>query len=301
MKTRISVKEFFDEHGLSNIPKEQFNVYKREEFACHTTFLKNNRRDFYKITLIVEGEGILSTANKAIHINGSALTFRNPMIPYSWEPISERQTGYFCLFTDDFINNSLKKDTLIQTPLFQVGANQIYLLDDNQRGFLQEIFKNMSREVNSKYTNKYDLLRNYVQIVMHEALKMTPPTEFYKPTNAGERLTSLFVELLEQQFRIDFADQAIRLKNANEYANHLMVHVNHLNKTLKETTGKTTSELIAARIANEARSLLLSTNWDISEIAYCLGFEHASNFNTFFKRNFGSSPSSFRNATLSIE
>jgi AraC-like DNA-binding protein len=62
------------------------------------------------------------------------------------------------------------------------------------------------------------------------------------------------------------------------------VHINHLNRALKATMGQTTSQLISSRIMQEARILLRHTNWQISEIGYCLGFEEPSHFISFFKK-----------------
>lgn len=299
MKNKVSVGDFFEQHGFSTMQREQFNVYRREEFACHTTFLKNNRRDFYKITLILKGEGTLSTANNGIHLKGNALTFMNPMIPYSWEPISSDQTGYFCLFTEEFIDLSLKNKQLMHAPLFEVGANQIFELTEEQTTYLKNIFENMLHETRSDYSHKYDLLRNYVQIILHEALKMSPPKSYYRLSNATERLTLLFNALMDQQYRIDFPYQQITLKTAKDYAAQLMVDVNHLNKALKQTLGKSTTSLIASRTALEAKSLLVSTNWDIGQISHSLGFEHVSNFNRFFKRYFNKTPSAYRSLDFS--
>jgi len=76
------------------------------------------------------------------------------------------------------------------------------------------------------------------------------------------------------------------------------VHVNHLNRSVKEVTGKTTSEHIAARIVQEASALLTHTDWNISEIAYSLGFEYPSYFTLFFKKHTGVSPNRLREATV---
>ena len=48
--------------------------------------------------------------------------------------------------------------------------------------------------------------------------------------------------------------------------------VNHLYRVLKVTTGKTTGEIIGSRISQEAKILLAQTQWNISEIAFSLGF-----------------------------
>jgi len=49
------------------------------------------------------------------------------------------------------------------------------------------------------------------------------------------------------------------------------VHVNHLNRAVKATTAKTTSEIISERILQEAKILLKQSEWSISEISFSLG------------------------------
>lgn len=77
-------------------------------------------------------------------------------------------------------------------------------------------------------------------------------------------------------------------------ADQLAVHPNHLNRAIRETTGKTTSELIAGRIIKEAKALLQHSDWDITTIGYALGFNYCSNFNLYFKKNTGENPGNFR-------
>jgi len=300
MKSRETVSDFYILHGQDYSKAGQFNIYRREEFACDSTSLPPNRRDFYKISLLLDGQGIFSSADKAIEIKGNAITFINPLIPYSWEPTSENQTGYFCLFTEGYVSPTLKNKSLSQSTLFKIGGNHIFFPSKESMKLLKGIFKNMLREMQSGYLNKYDLIRSYVEIIMHEAMKMQPPETFYHPANASERISTLFLELLERQFPIDSPNQIIRLKNANEFAAQLNIHTNHLNRALKESTGKTTTEWITERISKEAKALLQHSSWDVAEIAYCLGFEHPSNFHSFFKKQTEITPLQFRKQIVSV-
>lgn len=294
MKHKETIREFYTHHGQEYPRAGQFNVYRREEFACDSTSLPPNRRDFYKISLVTKGTGIVNYADKSVQIDKPSVTFLNPLIPYSWQPTSEDQTGYFCLFTEDFVNTALKNESLSQSPLFKVGGNHLFFPNEESLKLLQGVFENMVHEINSEYTNKYDLLRNYIQIVMHEAMKMQPPETFYQPANASERISTLFLELLERQFPIDTPSQTLKLKTANEFAVQLNIHTNTLNRALKESTGKTTTEWIAERMLKEAKALLQFSNWDVAQIAYSLGFEHSSNFIIFFKKQAYSTPLQFR-------
>jgi AraC-like DNA-binding protein len=113
--------------------------------------------------------------------------------------------------------------------------------------------------------------------------------------NASQRIATLFLELLERQFPIDENHQKVCLRAAAEYAKQLNVHVNHLNKSVKETTDKTTSQIIGERVLQEAKILLKHSPWNVSEIAYSLGFTETTHFNNFFKKHVQLSPLKFRN------
>ena len=154
----------------------------------------------------------------------------------------------------------------------------------------------MFLEIHTDYDYKYDLLRNLVFELIHEALKLQPAKLERNKTGskASQRITSLFMELLERQFPIENPLQQITLKSAGEFAYHLNIHANYLNRVLKETTGKTTSQLLNERISLEARALLKHTNWNIAEISWCLGFEDPSYFIKFFKKASDATPGNFR-------
>jgi AraC-like DNA-binding protein len=44
----------------------------------------------------------------------------------------------------------------------------------------------------------------------------------------------------------------------------------------------------------EAQALLRHSTWQVADIAYGLGFGHASNFHAFFKKHTGQTPASYR-------
>ncbi|HVI48077.1 MAG TPA: helix-turn-helix domain-containing protein [Chitinophaga sp.] len=299
MKKKESIADFFDLHGQA-YNAGIFNIERLEEFGCNTSYQPVNRRDFYKVSLMTKGGGLLSYAEKTIRIATPCLTFSNPMIPYSWEPIETEQAGYFCLFKEDFIDGHLKYGGLDQSPLFRIGGSHVFFPEADKVTFLSQLFETMLQEKVSGYRNKYDLLKSYLQIVMHEALKMQPSGSYETHINAPARISTLFFDLLERQFPLEPPHQVIGLKNANEFASQLNIHTNHLNRSLKETTGKATSAWIAERIVREARDLLLHSDADISSIGFSLGFEHPSNFIIFFKKQTGQTPSQFRKEPVSI-
>jgi AraC family transcriptional regulator, transcriptional activator of pobA len=179
--------------------------------------------------------------------------------------------------------------------LFQPGGNPIIPVSKEEAESFKSLFLKMFDEINSDYTFKYDAIRNLVFDVVHSALKTQPiTTSLYSKSNAVVRVSSLFMELLERQFPIESITQQITFRSPSAFANQLNIHVNHLNKALKETTSKTTSQILSERITQEAKVLLKQTNWNINEIAWCLGFEELSHFINFFKKEVQLSPKAYR-------
>lgn len=272
-----------------------FNVFQIEE---DSNVVRNySRKDFYKICLTT-GESLINYADRSFLMKGTILFFANPKVPYSWETISRSYVGYTCLFSEDFYKASDRTESLQQSPLFKIGGTPIFEITEEKREFLNGIFRNMIDEQNTSYAFKDDLIRNYINLIIHEALKLQPSTNFDQVKNAAHRITNVFLELLERQFPIESTGRPLKLRTAQDYATALNLHVNYLNRAVKETTGKPTTTHISERIANEAKALLLHTAWNVADIGYALGFEYPTYFNNFFKRVTGTNPTSIRPAAV---
>ena len=273
-----------------------FNVFVMEDIVTpegHST-IEYARRDFFKISLVT-GSNLYHYADKTIKIDGTALLFFNPRVPYKMECAAGENKGFFCIFKEAFYSEKLR-GSLNDLPMFAIGGKPCYLLDDQQRGEVSLIFEKMIKETGSDYKYKQDLLLTYVTEMIHYALKLDPADGLVHHTDANARITAVFSELLERQFPIVSPAQRFNMRSAKDYADQLFVHVNHLNRAIRETTGKTTSFYIANRIAVEAKALLKHTDWNVSEISYCLGFEEPAHFNNFFRKHTELSPSKFRMA-----
>jgi len=292
MQFRETYQDFEKFHGGADHIPARFNIYKKE--PGKTIPMSHMRRDFFKITLITEGEGILTYADRKIHIKDSAIAFFNPQTPYSWQPVSPDVACYFCIFTDDFIYPDQNPDSPARSILFNQEVSPVFFPDAEKMKYLSFIFEQMLRETDNTYANKYDLLKSFIRILLHEAVKMQPVATGDPVMPAEVRIGKLFTELLERQFPIVSVHKPLQLKNANEFAAQLGIHINHLNKALKAVTGKSTTSLIANRIIIEAKTLLQCSTWSIAEISHVLGFEHTTNFRIFFKRLTGSTPRQFQ-------
>lgn len=305
----ISVDEFYqhitagnDQVVQSLLPKginkeighfNIFDVAELQQRIRQKPFMPYNRRAYYKISLI-SGRNRAEYADKVIDIERNALLFATPKVPYHWLPQDTNQSGHFCIFTDEFLMPAKSGVVLDDLPIYRPGGYPVFQLTDDDAHEIGLLFGKMARELASDYAYKYDLLRNYVLELIHYGQKLQPVTSLHPTHTASARIFSLFIELLERQFPIESPHQKLTLRTANDYADRLAIHVNHLNKVLKASMGRTTTDVIGSRIAQEAKILLKQTDWQVSEIAWCLGFDEVAHFSNFFKKQTASSPVAFR-------
>ena len=180
-----SVSDFNTELKLKG-----FNVFQIETDSNATRVY--SRKDFYKICLTT-GKSIIHYAEKSFETEGTILFFGNPHIPYSWETLSTTYTGYTCLFSEDFFATAERSESLQQSPLFKLGGTPILKINESQREFLNTIFCKMIEEHKTDYAYKDDLIRNYINLIIHEALKLQPSEHYDQHKNAASRLTSVFL------------------------------------------------------------------------------------------------------------
>lgn len=269
-----------------------FNLFRLEPYVeGKPTSIPYRRRDFYKI-MLVKGESQVHYADRTVEIKRQALSFSNPQIPYKWEHLDKLREGVYCIFNQQLFH---QYGQLHQYEVFQPNGKHIFELTDEQVSSIADIFNRIEQEFNSDYKYKYDVIRNLIFELLHFGLKLQPSVEHEQQTvTASQRISSLFVELLERQFPIDDQHPSVQLRSASDFASQLNVHVNHLNRAIRETLKKTTTQVIAERVVQEAKILLRHSKWGIAEIAYALGFTEATHFNNFFKKHTTTSPTKFR-------
>lgn len=265
--------------GRSRVPKSLASAF--------------GKRHFYKIVLSIGNVNVLY-GDQLLRLDGTYLFISNPYTPYSVEVVSEVQTGYSCLFTQEFIQPTKLTESMQQSVLFDRSASPAYKINDVQLERISQLFEKMIVEEAAEYEYKDDVMRLYISMLLHETIKMKSDKNRILSVDASYRITKQFLELLERQFPIESLKVPLRLHTAQDFANHLGIHVNSLNRAVKKVTGKTTTLLISDRIAAEAKALLGLTDWNIAEIAYALGFEYPNYFSTFMKKNTGKAPKKYR-------
>jgi AraC family transcriptional regulator, transcriptional activator of pobA len=265
------------------------NIYRIADL-CTGEPVQHGRRDYYKISLI-RGPKIIHYPDVSFEITTSTLVFFKPGVPYSMTQTGTGHTGVFCVFPESYFSNYVNID---KYPLFKDISNAYLPLNASQDVFVAQLFDKIEIEFKGDYEYRDDIIRNYILDLIHFIMREKKFAPVIPIQTGSSRIANLFKELLEKQFPIDSIGQQLTVRNPKDFAGALNVHVNHLNKALQEVTGKTTTELIKERIIKEARAMLRFTDWTISQIAWCLGYEDTSNFINLFKKATATTPNDFR-------
>jgi AraC family transcriptional activator of pobA len=269
-----------------------FNLFHLEPYVEGKPLnIPYRRRDFYKI-MLVKGNAEVHYADRVERVKKQALSFSNPLIPYKWEHLDRIRSGVYCIFNQQLFQ---EYGRLSQYEVFQPSGKHIFELSDKEAKSVAAIFKRMEKELGTEYKYKYDVIRNMILELIHVGLKILPSIgQEQRLINGSQRIAALFLELLERQFPIDDQHPTVDIRAASDFAGQLNIHVNHLNRAVKETLQKTTTQVIADRLVQEAKTLLRHSKWGVAEIAYALGFSEPTHFNNFFKKHTNTSPTQFR-------
>ncbi|WP_051878494.1 helix-turn-helix domain-containing protein [Chryseobacterium sp. FH1] len=285
---------------LNNSEKNQhtvgdFEIFDLSRINVDNIFFSFNysRKTFYTATLLL-GDYILEFEDRKVNLTGSNLIFTNNKIPFGIQAVNRTNCGLSCVFKEEFITKNNSGYRLLELPIYKPGRQNIYSITDTQTEKFIDIYNRIFDERLNGGEYQESLQRTYLLELIFHAQKLDPTDSYIKVNNTTEEITCSFIRLLESQFPIDTQEDIIKLKTAGDFAEHLSLHPNYLNRQVKLSKGRTVSEIIAARIGQEAKILLKVTNWNIAQIAYSLGFEEPSHFNSFFKKQNKVSPTDYR-------
>ena len=170
-----------------------------------------------------------ATSRSSANIAGRSAALTNRPVPCSWKPVEDSadQEGYLRVFTEAFLHSAKRDVSLKESVCYQVSSNS---------GYFTTAFDRMRREVSAAYLYKYGLLRNQLSISVHEATQVPPPSAI----TAAERITNLFLRLLDAQFPVAPQLYEPIVKNAHEYTDCLSFeYVTYFNSFFKTHSGTT--------------------------------------------------------------
>lgn len=212
---------------------------------------------------------------------------------------SNKIFGYLVCFTESFLAS--QHFSVQDYPFFSFGTSHLLTLTKVEAERLTHQQEELIAEINSNREDTKEMLAVLLSRYLIElrrlftALHMSLP----KKKKNDQAIFERFTLELDQYFAELSEEKSFSQPNVSLIADKLSLTASYLNSVLKNVSGKTASKLIQEKTILEAKSYLMHTNLQVSEIAYRLGFTNAPYFNKFFKKWTSMSPSAFKNMKVS--
>jgi AraC family transcriptional activator of pobA len=146
----------------------------------------------------------------------------------------------------------------------------------------------LAAETAARRTGPADLCEAYLTVALRLTARISAGRDDEDGMSENERRLGRLTGLIHQHFRSH--------KPSTFYARELGVSPTHLNRIVKQLTGRNTQMLINGKLVDEAQRELLFTQIPVQEIGYRLGFSDPAYFSRFFLTQTGLSPRQWRMA-----
>lgn len=292
-----TIDNFFSVYGLGKPLHPEIMCMRLEdqpdEKLMHMPLYRAN---FFRIIHFTKANLHFTSGEKHHDVVSNCVCFTYPGKMESWTR-SERLYGTVVYFTSAFSGLDITRPEFdTDYPFFNFDSELVLLLTEDEANELKPLSNEMIEEMYSNSVDKLDMIKKILHIYLHK-IKRIYNKKINNFTVEEKKSKTLF-----NRFRREVNDYIQQLTSQKKMttptvsliAKQLFVNSNYLNSSIKNLTGKTASAHIQEKILLEAKSFLLHTNLQVSEIAYKLGFENASYFNRFFKKNTNLTPTEYR-------
>lgn len=298
-KQFLHFKKVGDYHKFANLPAPQHPLislvdYSQVQYPENVTEMKW-RQDYYAIGLKRNIPYKFFYGQQEYDFDEGLMTFIAPNQVLSLENnpnINHKPTGWLLLIHPDFLWNSSLAKQINQYDFFGYSINEALFLSEKEESMIADMLNNIEREYLSnidKFSQKIiisqlELLFNYAERFYER--------QFITRKISNHQILDQLEILLSNYFSENLIDKG--LPTVQWVADELSLTSSYLSSMLKSLTGQSTQQHIHNKLIDKAKEILSTTELNISEIAYCLGFERPASFTKLFKNKTEMSPLEFR-------
>jgi AraC-like DNA-binding protein len=257
-------------------------------------FRQAHQINFYLMLLITEGSSTPVVDYRPIECNKGTLLLLSPNQALQFD-LHEGCDGWMIIFKAEFLTSSNEDSgvNIFMANAMHGAAAKLNLAADAE-SIICARMKQMHADTLAAGTKaiKNAMLRFELQALMLRLTMLGEQMAETEPHPAELSRFRRFRKLVEEKFAHQHA--------VADYAAELGCTVKSLTRATQASVTMGAKEYIADRINLEAKRLLTHTQMPVTIIAEVLGFDEATNFVKFFKRNSGMAPNAFRKLHYSI-
>lgn len=280
----LHIGEFGRQEGY---PYFYSNTFREHAGSFHETITVPHKHDFFILVLFTRGHGVHEIDFNSYEIRPGSIFLMYPGQTHYWE-FSQDADGYVVFHTQEFYEMHYINRSIHGFPFYYSAQNPPCL-------YLEEpdILKAVTvfREIHSEYIGegfmKMQRLASSLDLLYIDLSRL-----YLRDNSAESPVSATYMRRIRQLEQL-IEKHYIEEKQPSAYADMMHISPKHLNRMVKASLRKTTSDLIAERVILEAKRLLVHSQNSFTEIARALGYEDYAYFSRLFKLKTGLTPSEF--------
>lgn len=300
MQKPYFIQSISEQHQLMGLPKPKhplLTVFSHNDVKYDKLFdMQQFTLNFYCIAIKKDFDGKLKYGQQYYDFEEGVMSFIAPgQVLAKLEPASAPPGGSSLLFHPDFIAGTPLAAKIKNYHFFSYELHEALHLSESEERVIEDIFKNIEREYNSNIDSfSRDVMIAQIDLLLQYCNRFYA-RQFTTRKVANDEILIRLENLLSRCFNSDEL-QKNGLPTVQYVAQQLHLSPAYLSDMLRSITGQTTQQHIHAKVIEKAKELLSTTNLQVSEVAYQLGFEYPQSFNKLFKNKTSMSPLQFRHS-----
>lgn len=258
---------------------------------------KPHSHDFYSLVLVTGGSGKIQINNEQYHVHPKTICLIAPDQEHSLEGLKSTEATVF-FFCQDFYVEEFSFTRLLNVFSYTAKVEKdccmpVLPLSENEYGTFSSTLRSVKHEYESYSSgnNSATIIRSLLNILLLKLSDLFERKVDKSPVSDSILFHSL-VHLIDTNF--------ILQHHLGFYSSTMNISERQLNDICNKYFSCGLKSILQNRLMQEARKLLLSTDYSVSEIAYKLNFEDNSYFTKVFKSKTGLTPSKFRSLHIKL-
>lgn len=203
-------------------------------------------------------------------------------------------TGHLLMFHPDLLHGTALGKMMKEYTFFSYESNEALHLSEQELTIIMNNFNQIGSELKHPIDkHSKPLLVDSIKLLLDYCTRFYD-RQFITRETVNKDVLVRFEKLLNEYFSSDKPER-IGVPTVQYCANELNLSANYLSDLIRKETGATALKMIHAKLIDKAKYIISTTDKNVSEIAYGLGFQYPQHFTRFFKQNMGCTPNEYRN------
>ena len=200
-------------------------------------------------------------------------------------------SGWSLLFHPDLLHGSSLEKKIKGYTFFDYSMNEALHMTEEERDIIIGLMRSIETEIKKPRDSHQDnLIINYIELMLNFCQRFYDRQFLTRKLENSDILSRFHEEL--KAYYLSELQMKHGIPTLQHMAERLCLSPNYLGDLIKRTTGTNASKYIQRIVIQEAKNLL-SSGQNISQTAYCLGFDYPQHFTRFFKREEGITPKEY--------